>query len=82
MKQARALAFVRGRNYVLPQDVLDMALDVMRHRLVRRAAVLGTDGALLGIVSADDIVKLLTLEMSLISDAISKQPVLEGRMRS
>jgi MoxR-like ATPase len=30
----RALAFVRGRDYVLPQDVLDMALDVMRHRLV------------------------------------------------
>ncbi|CAG0941111.1 hypothetical protein ANRL1_00384 [Anaerolineae bacterium] len=31
---ARALAYVRGRNYILPQDVLDMALDVMRHRLV------------------------------------------------
>ncbi len=31
---ARALAFVRGRNYVLPQDVLDMAHDVLRHRLV------------------------------------------------
>jgi MoxR-like ATPase len=31
---ARALAFVRGRQYVLPDDVLDMALDVMRHRLV------------------------------------------------
>ncbi len=31
---ARALAFVRGRNYVMPQDVTDMALDVMRHRLV------------------------------------------------
>jgi MoxR-like ATPase len=31
---ARALAFVRGRDYVLPQDVLDMALDVMRHRVV------------------------------------------------
>jgi MoxR-like ATPase len=30
----RALAFVRGRNYALPQDVLDMALDVMRHRVV------------------------------------------------
>ena len=29
---ARALAFVRGRSYALPQDVLDMALDVMRHR--------------------------------------------------
>jgi len=31
---AKALAFVRGRTYVLPQDVLDMALDVIRHRLV------------------------------------------------
>ena len=31
---ARALAFVRGRVYVLPQDVRDMALDVIRHRLV------------------------------------------------
>jgi MoxR-like ATPase len=31
---ARALAFVRGRNYVIPQDVIDMSLDVMRHRLV------------------------------------------------
>jgi len=30
----RALAFVRGRDYVLPDDVLDMALDVLRHRLV------------------------------------------------
>jgi MoxR-like ATPase len=31
---ARALAFVRGRAYATPQDVADMALDVMRHRLV------------------------------------------------
>ncbi len=31
---ARALAFIRGRSYVIPQDVVDMALDVMRHRLV------------------------------------------------
>ena len=31
---ARALAYVRGREYVLPQDILDMAFDVMRHRLV------------------------------------------------
>ena len=30
----RALAFVRGRDYVLPEDVRDVALDVMRHRLV------------------------------------------------
>ena len=30
----RALAFVRGREYALPEDVRDVALDVMRHRLV------------------------------------------------
>ena len=30
----RALAFMRGRDYALSQDVRDVALDVMRHRLV------------------------------------------------
>lgn len=30
----RALAFVRGRAYALPQDVRDLAMDVIRHRLV------------------------------------------------
>src|SRR4051794_34982791 len=30
---ARALALVRGRDYVLPQDVLDVTADVLRHRL-------------------------------------------------
>lgn len=31
---AKALAFVRGRAYALPNDVRDLALDVLRHRLV------------------------------------------------
>ncbi|MBP2368567.1 AAA family ATPase [Pseudonocardia parietis] len=31
---ARALALVRGRDYVLPQDVLEVAPDALRHRLV------------------------------------------------
>ena len=31
---ARALALIRGRDYVLPQDVVDIAPDVLRHRLV------------------------------------------------
>ena len=30
----RALALLRGRDYVLPQDVLDVAVDVLAHRLV------------------------------------------------
>ncbi|GAA2002284.1 MoxR family ATPase [Nakamurella flavida] len=31
---ARALALVRGRDFVVPQDVIDVAADVLRHRLV------------------------------------------------
>jgi MoxR-like ATPase len=40
---ARALAFVRGRDYALPQDVLDMARDVIRHRLVLSFEALSDD---------------------------------------
>ena len=31
---ARALALLRARDYVVPQDVFDVAFDVLRHRLV------------------------------------------------
>ena len=31
---ARALAFLRGRSYALPEDVTDLVPDVLRHRLV------------------------------------------------
>ena len=50
---ARALAFVRGRDYVLPQDVLDMALDVLRHRLVLSYEALSDN------VSSDEILTQL-----------------------
>jgi MoxR-like ATPase len=30
----RALAYLRGREYVVPEDLTDLALDVLRHRLV------------------------------------------------
>ncbi|AGL13780.1 MoxR family ATPase [Actinoplanes sp. N902-109] len=30
----RALAYLRGREYVVPEDLSDLALDVLRHRLV------------------------------------------------
>jgi MoxR-like ATPase len=30
----RALAYIRGREYVVPEDLGDLALDVLRHRLV------------------------------------------------
>jgi MoxR-like ATPase len=31
---ARALAFMRGRNYALPEDMTGLVADVLRHRLV------------------------------------------------
>jgi MoxR-like ATPase len=39
----RALAFIRGRDYVLPQDITDLALDVLRHRLVLSYEALSDD---------------------------------------
>ncbi len=34
IEAGRALAFLRGRDYVLPEDVLDVTADVLRHRIV------------------------------------------------
>jgi MoxR-like ATPase len=48
---ARALAFVRGRPYALPEDVVDMALDVIRHRLVLSYEALSDN------VTGDDLLK-------------------------
>jgi MoxR-like ATPase len=48
---ARALAYLRGRDYVLPEDVSDVVPDVLRHRLVL------TYEALAETISADEIVR-------------------------
>ncbi len=48
---ARALAFVRGRDYALPEDMRDMALDVLRHRLVLSFEALSDD------VTSDQILR-------------------------
>ena len=47
----RALALLRGRDYVLPTDVRDLARDVLRHRIVLSYDAL-SDG-----VTADDILE-------------------------
>src|SRR6266849_4160092 len=54
---ARALAFLRGRDYALPEDVVDLAPDVLRHRLVLSYEAL-SDG-----VSADQLVAKLVEEV-------------------
>jgi MoxR-like ATPase len=47
---ARALALVRGRAYVLPQDVWTLAPDVLRHRVVLSYEALAEN------ISAEDVV--------------------------
>src|SRR3954465_3975169 len=50
VRAARALALMRGRDYALPQDVQDIAADVLRHRLVLSYDALADD------IPADHIV--------------------------
>jgi len=40
---ARALAFTRGRDYVLPEDIGELAFDVLRHRIVLSYEALADD---------------------------------------
>jgi MoxR-like ATPase len=40
---ARALAFMRGRSYALAQDIADVAVDVLRHRIVLSYEALSDD---------------------------------------
>ena len=53
----RALAFLRGRDYALPEDVVDLAPDVLRHRLVLSYEALA-DG-----VTADELIRRLLEEV-------------------
>lgn len=50
---ARALAFIRGRDYVLATDVLELVPDVLRHRLVLSYEALAEG------LSADELIKRL-----------------------
>jgi MoxR-like ATPase len=50
VRATRALALMRGRDYALPQDVQDVAPDILRHRLVLSYDALADD------IPADHIV--------------------------
>jgi MoxR-like ATPase len=50
VRASRALALLRGRDYALPQDLQDIAPDILRHRLVLSYDALADD------IPADDIV--------------------------
>jgi MoxR-like ATPase len=70
---ARALAFVRGRDYVLPQDVVDMALDVIRHRLVLSYEALSDN------VSSDELLNKILSRIPVPSDVFQRPVELRER---
>ncbi|MDB5854173.1 MAG: hypothetical protein JWR22_2214 [Herminiimonas sp.] len=57
------------------------ALRRMRTATIRRLPVIRADGTLLAIVSSDDILKLLTAELSMMTVAIVDQREAERRLR-
>ncbi|NMG65014.1 AAA domain-containing protein [Azoarcus indigens] len=54
---ARALAFLRGRSYVLPQDLSDLVPDVLRHRLVLSYEALADE------LTADELIERITARL-------------------
>jgi MoxR-like ATPase len=52
MTAARALALIRGRDYVLPQDVRELATDALHHRIVLSYEALAADVSPTSIVEA------------------------------
>jgi MoxR-like ATPase len=72
---AKALAFLRGRAYALPNDVRDIAADVLRHRVVLSYEALSDD------VTADDLVKKVLGAVRLPDVALSDR-FLERQIRN
>lgn len=66
---------------VTDEDSFPESLRLMRQHKIRRLPVVTENGELYGIVTADDIINLLTLELSMMSSTIAEQPVAEGRLR-
>jgi len=51
LRASSALAYIRGRDHVIPEDIIDIAPDVLRHRLVMGYAARAAE------ISCDDIVQ-------------------------
>ena len=68
---AKALATLRGREYAVPEDVRDLALDVLRHRVVLSYEALAEN------VSPDDV-----LQRILAAVRLPDVPIQERRDRS
>jgi len=66
---ARALALIRGRDYVIPQDVIEVIPDVLRHRLVLSYDALADE------ISPDTVVNRILQTVALPQvNAVQQQP--------
>jgi len=85
--QMEASVFTAGDIMTTPlvtvreQDDFIETLRLMRHHKIRRMPVVTPAGILCGIVTADDIISLLSMELSLMTAAIIDQPVKESKLR-
>ncbi len=57
LRAASALAFLDGRDHVIPDDIQEIAADVLRHRLVLDYSAMAAN------VSSDDIIAFLLAEI-------------------
>ena len=75
VRATRALALLRGRDYALPQDLQDIAPDILRHRLVLSYDALADD------ISADRVVErvLATIPLPTVTSRQNAVPATNGR---
>lgn len=66
---------------VKESDGIIETLRVMRNHKVRRVVVLTEIGSLFGMVTVDDLIHLMAIELSMLRDAIVDQPLREARLR-
>lgn len=57
LRASSALAYLNGRDHVIPEDILEVAPDVLRHRLILDYSALAAN------VTADDIIQHLLSEI-------------------
>jgi len=74
-------AMTREVLTVREDDGVEFALREMRRRGVRRAPVVGKRGELVGIVSLDDVVQHLAMQLGRLADAIRVEQDTEARAR-
>ena len=56
-------------------------LGIMRGKRIRRMPVVDKAGALIGMVTTDDLLNLLSVELSMLAGLVAEQTIKEERMR-